>query len=148
MTIERRLQSGLVGFVAMGLFTFTACAPAAKRETASLAAAVERYQLSDVSSKSAAAADIRAALCDDPDVARAKGACVSAVDTTAKAMDLKREVETGLDDLEKKRVTADELRQRDLPKKLDDAERLLNDGRGAMKSCVDQVMALRLKYGV
>lgn len=126
----------------------TGCSNEAKRETASLSAAVERWQRADGPQKAPAAADVRAVVCSDAAVVDAKAACVGAIDATAKALDLKHDVEVGLDDLEQKRLAPDDPRARELPKKLDDAERLLIEGRAGMSACDAKLLALRMKHGV
>jgi len=130
------------------LLAVAACASTAKRETASLAEAVERWQRADVPQKAAATADVRAVGATDAEVAAARTACLGAMDATVRALDLKQQVERGLADLEAKRITPDDPAAAALPGKLDESERLLKEGRRAMTDCEQKVMSLRMKYGV
>ena len=129
-------------------FSLFACTSEAKTETASLASAMDRYQRAEMPQKATAAADVRAVVCATPEVVDAKNVCVGAIDATAKALALKHEVEVGLDDLEQHRITKDDPRAKELPQKLDDAERLLKEARAGMKDCDAKVLALRMKHGV
>jgi hypothetical protein len=124
------------------------CTSEARSETASLASALERYQKAELPQRAAAAADVKAVACGTAEVAEVKATCVSAIDATAKALALKHEVELGLDDLEQHRITKDDVRAKELPKKLDDAEQLLRDARAGMKECDAKVLALRMKHRV
>jgi hypothetical protein len=130
------------------LFVFVACSDDAKRETASLSAAMERYQRAEAAQKATAANDVRAVVCGSAEVVATKTTCVTGIDATVKALALKREVEIGLEDIEQKRMTVDDPRAKELPKKLDDAERFFIEGRATMKECDQKLLALRMKHGV
>ncbi len=128
--------------------TLFACSNDAKRETASLASAMERYQRAESAQKATAAGDVKAVVCGNPEVVAAKTVCVAGIDATVKALALKHDVEVGLDDLEQKRIAKDDPRAKELPAKLDESERLLLQGRAGMQDCDAKLLALRMKHGV
>jgi hypothetical protein len=132
----------------MTIVALAACTSATKREAAALADAVDRFRIAEDAQKPGAAAMIRAAACTDAAVCDVKTACVSAGDKTARALELKSEVEARLADLESKKLAPDDPAARALPLKLDESERLLREGRAAMHDCETKLSALRLKLGV
>ena len=134
--------------IILTLTLVVACSDDAKRETASLAAAMERYQRAETVQKATVAGDVRAVVCGNAEVVAAKTTCVAAIDATVKALSLKDEVEVGLDDLEQKRLTREEPRAKALGGKLAESERLLLEGRTGMRECEAKLLALRMKHGV
>ena len=124
-----------------------ACASGAKREAASLAAAVERYRRAGNSDKRTEANLLAAVFCADREVCDAKTACVAVSEPTSKGLGLKSEVERGMADLEAKRITPESPAAQELAQKLEDASRLLERGRAALASCDEKILNLRLKYG-
>jgi len=124
----------------------SACASVGKRETASLVAAVERFETVDPSAKRGAADSVRASPSSDAEVSDAKRVCVEAVDATIEALALKAEVETRLGELERDAAAPTDPAMQELPAKLDKSEALLRQGRDAMKACDAKVAALRMKY--
>jgi hypothetical protein len=137
-----------VTLAALAGLALGACAPSAKREAASLVAAVDRYRQAEPAGKGSTAPAIAAVECKDADVCATKAACVAAADPTARGYALKAEVETSLADLQAGKITRDEATARELPRKLDDASRLLDQGQAALGDCDAKVIALRLKYGL
>jgi hypothetical protein len=128
--------------------TLSACGGAAKRETASLAAAVDRYRSADGASRAARAEGIAAVVCTDARVCDTKQTCLAAIDATGRALALKDEVASRLVDIEQKRLAPDAPEAAALPGKLDEAERLLGEGRAKMASCEKGLTDLRTQYGV
>jgi hypothetical protein len=126
----------------------TVCSNAAKREAAVLIAAVDGYRHAEGVSKAAEAAKVARAPCTDEKVCAAKRACVEAIDPTARALSLKEEVAAGVTDIERKRVSADSPEARALPAKLDEAEKLLNEGRLKMSACDRTLAELQLQHGI
>jgi hypothetical protein len=125
-----------------------ACDGAAKHEAATLAAAVDHFRRADPSFKTAQAQAVDAVVCSDARVCAAKDACVAAVDPTARALALKDEVASRLQDIEKGTLAADAPEARALPDKLDEAERLLKEGRVQMEVCDARLADLRVALGV
>ncbi len=144
----RRQQSSPWRLGVLAVLSLTACSDDAKRETASLAAAMERYQRAEPAQKATVAGDVNAVVCGNPEVVAAKAVCVAGIDATVKALVLKHEVEVGLDDLEQKRLTREEPRAKELAGKLAESERLLLEGRAGMQDCDAKLLALRMKHGV
>jgi hypothetical protein len=128
------------------LFAVSACASVGKRETASLVAAVERFETVAPSAKPGAADVVRSSPSSDAEVGDAKRACVEGVDATMEALALKSEVEKRLAELEHDAALPTDPQMQELPSKLDKSETLLKQGRGRMKECDTKVTALRVKY--
>jgi hypothetical protein len=85
--------------------------------------------------------------CTDAKVCTAKRACLAAIDPTARALALKDEVVRRVADLEEKRLSPESPEAQALPGKLDEAERLLREGRAKMPDCEKQLTDLQLEYG-
>jgi hypothetical protein len=124
------------------------CNPPAKHETATLAAAVDRFRRADNASKPDLAALARGVSCTDAEVCAAKDACVAAMGPTARAFVLKDEVAHKLDDIEKGKLAPDAPEAKDLADKLDEAEKLLAEGREKWGPCERSLAELRVRYGV
>ncbi len=124
------------------------CAPSAKHETAALAAAVDRFRGANDASKADLAAATSAVACTDADVCAAKDACVAAMGPTARALVLKDDVARQLDDIEHGKLARDSPEAERLGAKLDDAEKLLAEGREKWSACERSLAELRIKYGV
>jgi hypothetical protein len=124
-----------------------ACTGTGKREAASLAEAVDRYRRADDASKEAQGRAVDAVACTDPRVCDAKQACLAAIEPTTRALALKDEVTRRLGDLEQKRLAPDSPEAQALPAKLDDAERLLKEGRAKMTACDARLAELRTQLG-
>ncbi len=125
-----------------------ACAGSAKREASILVAAVDRYRRADSTSKPAEAQTVAAVACTDAKVCEAKRACLAALDPTARALALKDEVARRVTDLQEKRLEPDSPEARALPGKLDEAEKLLREGRAKMPDCEKLLTDLQMDYGV
>jgi hypothetical protein len=124
-----------------------ACTGSAKRETLTLAEAVDRYRHADGASKDAQGQAVAAVPCSEPRVCAAKQACVAAIDPTTRALALKDEVTRRLDDVEQKRLAPDSPEAQALPGKLDEAERLLKEGRVHMADCDAKLAELQVAFG-
>ncbi len=125
-----------------------ACAGAAKREASILVAAVDRYRRADSASKPAEAQTVAAVSCTDTKVCGAKRACLAALDPTARALAIKDEVARRITDLQERRLAPDSPEAQALPAKLDEAEKLLREGRAKMPDCEKQLTDLQVEYGV
>jgi hypothetical protein len=125
----------------------TACSGPGKREASALSDAVDRYRRADDASKEAAGQAVSAVECTDSRVCEAKQACVAAVEPTTRALALKNEVARLLVDLEAKRLAPDAPEAEALPAKLDEAERLLKEGRAGMARCDARLTDLRVAFG-
>jgi hypothetical protein len=113
-----------------------------------LVAAVDRYRKAEMEAKGPPAEAIAAVPCALAEVCGAKEACLAAARPTAKGAALKFEVEASLAELRAGKITQDEAAARGLPQKLDDAGRLLDEGRAKISDCDAKMTALRLKYGL
>ena len=125
-----------------------ACGNAGKREAAALVDAVDRYQRADGPSKDVLGQAVSALACSDSRVCEAKRTCVAAIEPTTRALTLKDDVARRLADLEQRRLETDSPEVQALPGKLDDAERLLKDGRAKMAACDARLADLRMAFGV
>ena len=133
--------------VALLACAIAACTGSAKRETMTLAGAVDRYRHADGAAKEAQGQAVGAVPCSDARVCAAKQACVAAIDPTTRALALKDEVTRRLDDVEQKRLAPDSPEAQALPGKLDEAERLLKEGRAHMADCDAKLAELQVTLG-
>jgi hypothetical protein len=124
-----------------------ACSGAAKRETSTLITAVDRYRRADATSKAAEALAVSHVECTNARVCGAKVACVAAIDPTTRALALKDEVARRLVDLQEKRIAPTSPEAQTLPDKLDEATRLLREGRTKMSECDRQLTDLVVEFG-
>ena len=129
------------------LACLVACSGAAKRETSALIAAVDRYRHADPASKPLEAEALGHVACTDAKVCGAKAACLAAIDPTTRAIALKDEVARRLVDIQEKRVSPASPEAQALPAKLDDAARLLQEGRAKMSDCDRQLTDLVVQFG-
>jgi hypothetical protein len=130
------------------LAALAACIPPAKHETAALASAVDRFRRADNAAKPDLANTAKDLRCTDAAVCAARDACFAAMSPTARALVLKDEVARKLDDIEHGRLSRDSPEASDLAGKLDEAEKLLTEGRTKWASCERSLGALRVQYGV
>jgi len=110
--------------------------------------AVDAFRRAENADKPERAQAVEAVQCTDHDVCEARDACLAATRPTAKGLMLKREVEAGLADLQGGRIDQDAAKTRDLPQKLEEASRLLDEGHARLPACDAKLTALRLKYGL
>jgi hypothetical protein len=130
------------------LSTLPACSGSGKREAAALTDAVDRYRRADDASKETQGKAVAAVACTDSRVCDAKQACVAAIEPTTRGLTLKDEVARLLVELEQKRLAPDSPEAGALPGKLDEAERLLKDGRAGMARCDARLTDLRVAFGI
>jgi hypothetical protein len=121
---------------------------AARRESAALSDAVDRYRRAESASKPGQREAVAAVSCTDAEVCATKQVCLAAIDPTTRALTLKDEVAARLVDIQSKRLAPDAPEADALPGKLDEAERLLHEGRAKMTDCDAKLMQLRVRYGM
>jgi hypothetical protein len=143
-----RSRSGLAALAA-GLAVCVLACPggAAKRESAALTEAVDRYRNADEGAKSERAQGVLALACTDATVCDAKRICMAAIEPTTKALALKNEVAQRLNDLDQKKLLPDSPDVAALPDKLEQASRLLQEGRSKMADCDKRLAELRVQFG-
>lgn len=124
------------------------CSGSAKREASILIAAVDAFRRAESQQKEAEAKRVAAVACTDDRVCEAKRACVSALEPTAQALILKEQVERSVASIEGKTLALDSPEARGLPAKLDEAQRLLSDGRAKMAACDRRLAELQLQLGM
>lgn len=137
----------LSGALALPL-SLTACDGEDKRRAASLVAAVEQFRRAENAARPARVEAIRAVACAPDDVCRARDACLASAEPTAKALTLKAEAENAIGRLERGELAKDAPEARALPQKLDDAQRLLDEGHDALAACDDALIALKRRYAL
>lgn len=123
------------------------CTGTAKREADSLASAVEAYRRTEGPMKPARARAVSEVTCTDARVCDAKADCVAAVDATTRALALKDEVAARVGDIEHGTLDRASPEAQALPGKLDEAERLLEEGRDRMGLCDQKLTKLRVEVG-
>lgn len=133
-------------FVVAMLLASAACDAGAKREAEQLVSAVERFRRAENAEKPAMVDAIRAVPCNDAEVCRAREECLASAESMAKALRLKSEVEQALGALEKGQLAKDSPEAQALPKKLDEAQTLLEQGHGRLAACDEQTSALKRKH--
>jgi hypothetical protein len=144
----RRLSARcLAAALVAGVLGSVACTSTAKRETATLAEAVDRYRRASGLAKDGDGQAVAALSCTDARVCAAKQSCVAAIDPTTRALALKDEVALRLADIEQKRLAPDSTEAQALPGKLDEAERLLKEGRARMAECDAKLAELQATVG-
>jgi hypothetical protein len=124
-----------------------ACQGSGKAEAASLDDAVDRYRRAEGSQKASELQAVTDLPCANAEVCDAKETCLGAMRPTTRALSLKDEVARMLADLQGKRLPVDAEAAQSLPAKLDEATRLLQEGRGKMADCEKKLADLRLHYG-
>jgi hypothetical protein len=138
---------GVLALAAGVLALVVACGSPGKHEAAALIDAVDRYRRSAGPSRDALGQAVAAVACTDTRVCEAKQACMAGIEPTTRALTLKDEVARRLVDLEQKRLETDSPEVEALPGKLDEAERLLRDGRARMTTCDARLTDLRVAFG-
>jgi hypothetical protein len=136
---------GRLAFV--GALLVAACTPSAKGETSALASAVDRWRHAEGPGKESAAQAVGAVACSERQVCDARQACVAAIEPTSRALALKDEVAARLAEVEARRLAPDSPAARALPDKLDEAQRLLEEGRAHMADCDAKLAALAVAFG-
>jgi hypothetical protein len=125
---------------------FCASCSSAKQEASFLVAAIDRFHRAENIDKPSRAADLAAVRCSDPGVCEAKAACVVATKATADALRLKATVESTLAELRHGTLSKTDDGVRTLPSMLDEAGRLLDEGRNQMPACDQKILVLRGRY--
>jgi len=131
----------------LALVLLLACTSAGKQQAVSLANAVDAYRHAPGSAKADRGKAVADVTCSEPAVCDAKQACVAAIDPTVRALALKDEVTARIADIEKGVLAKDSPEAQALPGKLDEAQRLLKDGRAKMDACDTKLVELQREYG-
>jgi hypothetical protein len=130
--------TGLAGLAAGG------CADPAKGEAASLVAAIDRFRRAEYPGKPALLGPLKDVPCKDATVCAAKDACVAHAEPLVQAITMKTEVQLRLGDGD---AAAMDLEARAaMLAKLDEASRLLDQGRAAQGACDQKTLELKIKY--
>ena len=124
------------------------CGGSCKRESRALIAAVDWYRHGESALKPALAQAVATTECTHHEVCDAKTACVAAIDPTARALFIRDEVARRVVDIEEHRLSPDSAEARGLPAKLDEAEKLLYEGRARMQDCEKRLTDLQVENGV
>ncbi|HSY23784.1 MAG TPA: hypothetical protein VK841_16765, partial [Polyangiaceae bacterium] len=83
----------------------------------------------------------------DTTVCDVKRLCMGAIESTTKALALKNEVAQRLNELDQKKLAPDSPELEALPGKLDEATRMLQEGRTQMLDCDKRLADLRIQFG-
>ena len=151
--IGARLAAASSPFLIFPIFLFSllsllgACGSPARREALALSDAVDRYRHATASTSAALSAGVGAVACTDAQVCEAKRACAAAADATERAVVLKEEVSLRLADIEGARLAPSSAEAQSLPGKLDEATRLLREGRTGMDDCDRRLTDLLIRLG-
>ncbi len=142
-----RLAAGLA-CLALGAPSLVACTGAGKHEAASLVNAVDAFRHAPGPAKALRGKAVSDLACSDAKVCDAKQACVAAIEPTVRALTLKDEVAARVAAIEKGTLAKDSPEAQALPGKLDEAEKLLTDGRARMQGCDAKLTDLHVDFGV
>ena len=123
-----------------------ACSNPSKGEAASLVAAVDRFRRADFAGKPALLAPLQEVACTDREVCAAKRACVAHAEPLVASIRAKNEVDQRMQNADAEPLDPDA--RAGLIRKLDEASRLLDQGRTAQGACDEKILQLRVKYGV
>jgi hypothetical protein len=140
--------AGVVGALALASAMSLACDGAAKREAASVVAAVDQFRRADNAARPARVEALRALQCSNADVCRARELCLASAEPTGKALSLKAEVEGALARVERGELPPTSPEAKALPGKLDEAQALLDRGHEALGACDDAILALKRTYAI
>jgi hypothetical protein len=136
----------LLAGTTLALATLTACDSAERRDAETVVAAITRFRAADNASTPAMVDALKATPCSAPDSCKTRDDCLASGEPTAQALRLKADVEKNISAIEKGKLAKDSPEAQELPKKLDDAEKLLNKGRDALTKCDEDVQALKRKH--
>jgi len=147
--VRELARRGTLWAIALAL-CLAGCADQSKEKTeaANLQRALERYRQADNLLRPSAAEALAATPCTAKDVCEAKEACVASSAPTARALNLKREVERGLADIESGKLSPAAPEAKALPGKLDEASALVDQGQKALQGCDEKMLAVRRHYGL
>lgn len=109
---------------------------------------VDRYRRAKDVERDARARAVAEVACTAARVCDAKSACLASFDPTDRALALKDEVARALARIQSGAVAKDSVEAQALPAKLDQAERLLKEGRAKMPDCEQKIAGLRIELGV
>jgi hypothetical protein len=127
------------------LLALVACG-GTKREAAGVVSAVDRFREADNGRKAELADALDQVPCTDAEVCATKNACTAAADPTAKGLRLQHEVEQGLADVNSGKLAKDDPVAQGLAGKLEESNRLREQGDKALDDCNQKLTALRMKY--
>jgi hypothetical protein len=110
--------------------------------------AVDRFRHADNAAKPGLAPGVDGVGCSATDVCEAKRACTAAIDPTARALAIKNEVEQRLGDIQRGALDPHSPEASALPGRLDEATKLLEEGKAKMPDCERKLTDLKVQYGV
>ncbi len=140
--------------VVLASVTLAGCGTPAKGEARALVHAVDTFRRGNGSASSpslpraAQVQAVREVPCSDSRVCAARDACVAAIAPTAQALAIKDQVALRLSDIEARRLAPDAVEAQALPGQLDEATRLLAEGRSKMAVCDEQLAELTVKFAL
>lgn len=138
---------GVLAVAATLAATSAACGGEARRESAALLEAVDRYRDADASSKLVRGQAVAAVACSAGPVCSAKRVCLAAIEPTTRALQLRDDVARRVADIEQKHLDVAPPEKQALSGKLDEATELLQAGREKMSECERRLADLRVQYG-
>ena len=126
--------------------TALSCTSGDRTEAAQVAETMDRFRKAPNAGKPDMLAPLRKASCSATDVCQARDACLASADATSRSLVLKNEVEQALVQLDAGTLSRDSLEAQGLAAKLDESQKLLDEGFRLLPACDDQVIALKRKY--
>lgn len=144
LNAHRRVVVFIAG-VALGSL---GCDSAERREAQSIVNAITRFRTADNASTPGAVRALKATPCSTPEICRAREVCLASGEATAKALELKADVEKQIARLEKGELAKDSDEAKALATKLDEAETMLKRGHEGLPDCDAEVVSLKRKHRI
>ncbi len=124
------------------LVLLAACDGPDRRDAQNISNLVGRIRNDD----NAGVDDLKNAPCQQLEVCQTRDACVATLEPKQKALKLKREVEIGVAALEAHKLDKTSEEAKALPKKIDDAERLLEEGQQKQPLCDERLADVKRRF--
>jgi hypothetical protein len=128
------------------LLCFSGCGSPERRDAAVVTAAIARFRSATFAETRAAVEALAATPCAYADSCAARDACVASGVLTSNALGLKAEVEHGLRELERGKLSKTSPEAEALPRKLDEAEALLARSKAELSTCDERTRGLRRRH--
>lgn len=122
------------------------CESSERREAERLADAVARFRRASNEEEPSTAAALRAVPCTVDEVCRARDTCLHAADLIARSLRLRDDVTVGLAMVDAGKWTVGSAEARGLAEKLDEAERVLQEGFQGLPDCDERMQSVKRRY--
>jgi hypothetical protein len=139
-------NSSLVLFLAGFAPAFLCACSHEKQEAGAVIHAVEQFRAAPDENKMVRVAELTGVTCSTPEICDVKIECLKWAEPTAKALAIKVQAQKTLAQIQNGQEQPNDPNVKDLPDKLDEASRLLDEGHAELQPCEEKVTGLRIKY--